>query len=221
MKKVIAGVLLIHCFSLSGRMAPTKHTLHITQDSIASYRDHGFKKFIRKRKKQFLTGKSISDIPLIGPVFDWGLSALQGVDMDKAKKFFARISEEKNTFNAQMKNFEQDDTNIAYLKEIFNQMTPEMITAKSTSGLSQAIENTKEQYFPNSKTMYTKDQNNKYTYASDTFSNYALCNLIAAHIVNQSSKKTSPRRGRRRNFKTSSLYKESHEKNLFSSLPFD
>ena len=201
MKKVIAGILLIYCFSLCG-MVTTENKVSITQDFIASYRDRGFKEFIEERKKQFQTGATISNIPIIGTVFDWGLSALQGVDMNKAKKFFARISEEEDTFNEKMPTFEQNSNNVAYIQAIFEQMTPEMIASKSTGDLSKAIENAKKQYFSNSKTMYTKDENNKYTYISDTFSNYALCNLMAAHIVNQRSKKVSPRQRRRRTLKT-------------------
>ena len=128
--------------------------------------------------------------------------------MEKAKKFFARISQEGETFNAQLEKFDQDENNISYLAAIFKQLTPEMIAAKSTADLSNAIEHSKEPFFHNAETMYTKDNDDKYTYESSKFANYALCNLMAAHMVNEYKPTFSPRQRRRRNSKNN-LTKES------------
>ncbi len=204
MKKVVGGMVLFYCIISFGIQPEKKKKsdtpITITKELIAKFKQKDFKEFIEERKNQFQTGNTISNIPIIGVVFDWGLGALKGVDMEKAKKFFERIDTEASTLNAKLHNFEQDDTSLAYLQDIFAQMTPHMIASKSTSDLSQAIEKVKEKHFPNSKTMYTKSSDNTYTYAPDKFANYALCSLMAGHIVNQSSTKGLPRQRKRRNF---------------------
>ncbi len=190
-KKSIALGLTLFFSSLShSRPNEQKSPIIITQESIASYRDKGFKDFIKDRHTQFQTAQSISSIPIVGTIFNWGLAAIKGVDMEKAKRFFDRVADEGKAFYARMKNFETNEHNLKYLNAIFAHLTPEMISKKSTEDLSNAIESVKEKYFPDSEGMYTKSENNAYTYASNTFTDYALCNLLAAHIVNSSPRHT-------------------------------
>ncbi len=158
-------------------------SISITPEMVKEYKDKNFNSYIAQKKREYQMLMGITNIPLIGNLASWGLQNLGGIDVAEAKTFLGRIFTAESEFNAIVNNLESTPENIQYLNAIFQNVSPDIISTKSSAGMITAMRKVRHPWVPTPKLMGEKDANNCYTMDNTKFLSFAACNLWAMHWI--------------------------------------